>query len=199
MAFLASGAAASTLAAPAFAAAQVLQIEPDGAVTTFSGPSVFTAQGVVPLKSERRPASLRRAARPAAPEDYRRAAAAASLSIDLIAAVAWRESRRQADAVSPRGARGEMQLMPATARSLGVDPSDGAENVRGGAAYLSALLRRYDGDLIRALAAYNAGPAAVDRYGGVPPYPETRNYVAAVLDRLSQTVVPSPMTTAVRR
>jgi soluble lytic murein transglycosylase-like protein len=65
-----------------------------------------------------------------------------------------------------------------------------AENLKGGAAYLRVLMRRYDGDLVRALAAYNAGPKTVDRFGGVPPYRETQAYVAAVLDRLSQAVVP---------
>ena len=78
--------------------------------------------------------------------------------------------------------------MPGTARALGVDPSDSRQNYRGGAAYLHRLLIRYDGDLVKSLAAYNAGPGVVDRYGGVPPYPETRAYVAAVLERLSREV-----------
>ena len=85
--------------------------------------------------------------------------------------------------------------MPATSRDLGVDAGDLAANLDGGTAYLAQLLRRYDGDLVKALAAYNAGPAAVDRYGGTPPYPETRAYVAAILKRLAanataQTTVP---------
>ena len=79
-----------------------------------------------------------------------------------------------------------MQLMPGTARALGADPFDTEQNYRGGSAYFAMLLKRYDGDVVRALAAYNAGPGAVDRYGGVPPFKETRDYVASILDRLSQ-------------
>ena len=91
--------------------------------------------------------------------------------------------------ISPAGAIGEMQLMPSTARSLGVDPWDTRDNFRGGAIYLGSLMHRYDGDLIRALAAYNAGPGAVDRYGGVPPYRETRAYVAAIMNRLGRRAI----------
>jgi soluble lytic murein transglycosylase-like protein len=73
-----------------------------------------------------------------------------------------------------------MQLMPETARELGVDPHDPAQNVDGGSRYLRDLLIRYDGGLRHALAAYNAGPAAVDRYHGIPPYSETLNYIARI-------------------
>ncbi len=81
----------------------------------------------------------------------------------------------------PKGASGLMQLMPATAAELGVDANDAFENALGGAKYLRSLLIRYHGDSALALAAYNAGPGAVDRFHGIPPYEETRNYVLRVL------------------
>ena len=112
------------------------------------------------------------------------AAATTGLEPALVLAVMVRESGGDPRAESPRGARGLMQLMPGTARELGVeDPADPLQNLLGGARYLAAMLRRYGGDLDLALAAYNAGPGTVDRLGGrVPNYPETRQYVAAVKD-----------------
>ena len=101
---------------------------------------------------------------------------------DLLASVVRAESGGHADAVSRTGARGLMQLMPGTASSLGVtDAFEPGQNVEGGAAYLDKLLLRYHDDIALALAAYNAGPGAVDRYHGVPPYRETRAYVARVI------------------
>jgi hypothetical protein len=100
----------------------------------------------------------------------------------LVLAVAQVESGLRPAAVSPKGAQGLMQLMPQTAASLGVvDPLDPAQNLDGGARHLGSLLQLYDGDLTKALAAYNAGEGAVARHGGVPPYRETRNYVRSVL------------------
>jgi soluble lytic murein transglycosylase-like protein len=91
------------------------------------------------------------------------------------------ESGYKADALSPKGAIGLMQLMPGTAQAFHADPNDPAQNVEAGAAYLRELLIKYDGDARRALAAYNAGPGAVDKYNGVPPYAETQTYIERVL------------------
>ena len=82
-----------------------------------------------------------------------------------------------------------MQLMPETARRLAVNARDPRQNLAGGSAYLSELLRDFDGDLVKALAAYNAGPSAVRRYGGTPPYAETRAFVDAIFDRLADVAV----------
>ncbi len=102
----------------------------------------------------------------------------------LVLAVVQVESGFRADAVSRKGARGLMQLMPDTAARLGVDDAfDPEQNLDGGARHLGGLLARYDGDLKRALAAYNAGEGAVERHRGVPPYGETRAYVRSVLRR----------------
>ena len=120
------------------------------------------------------------------------AAEAYDLSPSLLTSVARQESNLDPAAVSPRGARGVMQLMPATARSLHVDPRDPAANVFGGAAYLRALLDQFGGRVDLALAAYNAGPGAVSRHRGLPPYPETRTYVARNLDRLAAESLASP-------
>jgi hypothetical protein len=100
---------------------------------------------------------------------------------NFVESVAVVESGMQPNAVSPKGALGLMQLMPDTARDLGVQPLDLEQNARGGAQYLRQLLERYNHDSVLALAAYNAGPAAVDRYHGVPPFRETRQYVRKVL------------------
>ena len=107
------------------------------------------------------------------------------LSPSLLEAVVWQESRWRAGAVSHAGARGLAQLMPGTAQYLGVDPDDPMQNLEGGARYLREQLDRFDGDLEKALAAYNAGPGRVIRAGGVPNITETKNYVAAIMGRLA--------------
>lgn len=176
---------------PAPLSAQVLEIAADGAVTRHDGPALY-------LTPDLRPVAIRVAV-PASsspppfalpPVDIAATIAASArnhgISPALISTVAWHESRFQPRVVSSAGAMGVMQLMPATARWLGVvDPFDAAANIEGGATLLASLLGRYRGDLVKALAAYSAGPAAVDRYGGVPPYRETRAYVASILERLS--------------
>jgi soluble lytic murein transglycosylase-like protein len=107
------------------------------------------------------------------------------LSPSLLEALVWQESRWRENARSPVGAQGLAQLMPGTARYLGVDPSDPFANLEGGARYLREQLDRFDGDLEKALAAYNAGPGRVERAGGIPNIRETKQYVAAIMGRLS--------------
>lgn len=114
------------------------------------------------------------------------AARAHGVSEVLLLAVIAVESAGQTKAVSPKGARGLMQLIPATARRFGVaDSFDPAQNILGGAAYLDWLLRNFGEDAILALAGYNAGEGAVERHQGVPPYSETRDYVVKVFDALA--------------
>lgn len=119
-----------------------------------------------------------------------RAGADHNLDVDLLASVVKAESDGNARAVSRAGAQGLMQLMPGTAAGLGVkDSFEPRENVRGGSTYLDALLIRYHDNLALALAAYNAGPEAVDKYHGIPPYRETRVYVAYVIHEFNRRVL----------
>jgi len=113
--------------------------------------------------------------------EIRSAAQFSSVEESLIRAIIHAESAYQPDAQSPKGAQGLMQLMPATQAELDVaNPFDPEANINGGARYLSQLLAEFDGDFELAAAAYNAGPSAVYKYGGIPPYDETREYVRRV-------------------
>lgn len=179
------------------ASSQVIEIGGDGGVVLHSGPSVHTPSGAAPVllagtaprgPGDTTPAPARAPARIAGLLEA--AGAGAQVSPELLEAVAYVESRFTPGAVSGKGAVGLMQLMPGTAADLGVDPTDAAQNASGGARYLAAMLRRFNGDLERALAAYNAGPGAVERHGGPPPYAETRAYVAAVMDYLAALSAP---------
>ena len=160
-----------------FANADVLEIDANGAVVMLSGPIATTPEARAPIASPN--------PRIEVAQRLQRAARSQALSPDLINAVAWAESRFNDRARSPAGAIGVMQLMPATATSLGVDPADPAQNAQGGAAYLRQMLDAFDGDITLALAAYNAGPEAVRAHNGVPPYAETRAYVDHVLNYMA--------------
>jgi soluble lytic murein transglycosylase-like protein len=113
---------------------------------------------------------------------FSRAASRHGVDPSLLAAVAQQESGFNASAVSPAGAQGLMQFMPATAAGLGINPLDPGSAIDGAAKYLSQLTKQF-GSTDRALAAYNAGPGTVTRYGGIPPFPETQNYVRNVMTK----------------
>ena len=108
------------------------------------------------------------------------------ISPDLLDVVARQESNYDPRAVSPKGAIGIMQLMPATARALGVNPYDAGQNILGGAAYLRYLLNAYGGRIDLALGAYNAGQGIIARYGRIPPFKETRAYLLRNFESLAQ-------------
>ena len=165
--------------------AQVSEIGSDGTVRTYSGPTRF-----VTGESERDLTPPKTTAA-ALTDAFDRAAKTAGVDVKLLRAVARVESRGRTQAVSPKGALGIMQLMPATAAQLGVNPLDPDANVHGGARYLAQQLARFR-SLPLALAAYNAGPGAVLRWGGVPPYAETQSYVAQIMSRYQGVAMPVP-------
>jgi soluble lytic murein transglycosylase-like protein len=181
------GAVALALGLATPATAQVIELGPAG-VSTYAGPTLMTPEGASPITAPSSGPDV--AGRDAVALLLEKAGAGAEISPRLLEAVAYVESRFRHDAVSPKGARGMMQLMPQTAAELGVDPHDPEGNARGGADYLRRLVTMFGNNVELALAAYNAGPSAVLRYGGVPPYAETKAYVAAVMDYLAKTSLP---------
>ncbi len=175
------------LLACAPAQAQVIEIDSSGESRTYNGPTVFTEAGGDLIGGEQR--AVKSGVAPAGM--VAQAALAHGVDPRLLEAVAWQESRGRMNAVSYKGALGVMQLMPGTAAELGVDPTNLADNIRGGAMYLRRQLDRF-GSVPLALAAYNAGPGAVLRYRGVPPFRETRDYVSKIMHRWSP---PAPAST----
>jgi soluble lytic murein transglycosylase-like protein len=193
----AAGVAASLSASPAFG--QVMDIAPDGTVSVRQGSGAANWVVVNPASADEvvEPVAIPNSAITAigsgapapVPAQYAtaltQAAAAANISPALLAALVWQESRWNPQAVSRKGAVGLAQLMPATARDLGVNPMDPVANLHGGARYLRQLLDQFDGNVEKALAAYNAGAARVRNAGGVPAIAETRNYVTSIVRRIS--------------
>ena len=181
--------------APVAAHADVLEIGAAGPTWVSGGPvavtqqtpAVLTEVGDLAIPEEAVASPVATSA--ALPARYQAAvqqlAACFDLSPALIEALVWQESRWRENAVSPVGARGLAQLMPGTAREMGVNPDDPLANLEGGARYLRQQLDRFDGDVEKALAAYNAGPGRVEKAGGIPRIRETQTYVAAVMGRLS--------------
>lgn len=192
--------AALFLALPAAASADVLEIGADGFGWKAGGPARAMPVGASAVEladvqvaaSDPHPASFTQVAATAGPERWsgRVAELAAKYDISpaLLEAVVWQESRWNTGAVSPVGARGLAQLMPGTARQMGVNPHDPNANLEGGARYLRMQLDAFGGDVEKALAAYNAGPGRVISAGGIPAIRETRLYVASIMARLAEPV-----------
>ena len=166
-----------TITTPAYG--EVIEIDAFGSAIVYNGPTVVLEEGkrsseiVVGTNQAKGATPVAHVDR--VEQDY-------GLPKGLVHAVIHQESRGRVDAVSIKGALGLMQLMPGTAAQLGVNPHDPEQNVRGGALYLRQQIDRF-GSIPLALAAYNAGPGAVLRYGGIPPYRETQNYVSTIMRR----------------
>ncbi|HJP67629.1 MAG TPA: lytic transglycosylase domain-containing protein [Sphingomicrobium sp.] len=180
------------------AGAQVMDIAPDGSVSVRQGAGAATWEVVSPASDQTVDENgapivpsyaYTEVSPPPVPAQYaaalKQAALTANVSPALLAALVWQESRWNAQAVSRKGAIGLAQLMPATARDLGVNPLDPIANLNGGARYLRQLLDQFDGNVEKALAAYNAGAARVRNAGGVPAIAETRNYVTSIVRHIS--------------
>lgn len=195
---------AALLTVPAVAHADVMQIGDSGYSWVAGGPAEMPTDLANPVGFAEDPAmvaiadaslhpqSITDALDAAGPSRWRtrvaELAAKYDISPTLLEAVVWQESRWNERAVSPVGARGLAQLMPGTARQMGVDADDPMANLEGGARYLRMQLDAFGGDIEKALAAYNAGPMRVRRAGGIPRIRETQAYVAAIMARLAEPV-----------
>ncbi len=193
-------AGAALLAAAGLAG--VKSYNPQGAGARYGSSGFGTSSGTVEVQEDdfRVPRHTRETLEPYIQE----AAAMHGVSADLVRAVVQTESQFNPLAVSPVGAKGLMQLMPSTAKSVGLsDPFDPRLNVIAGAKYLSMMLERFDGNTALALAGYNAGPGNVRRYRGVPPFGETRGYVRKIQNLLADSdaafSIPEPPRPKVRR
>ena len=187
--------ALAPLGSPAYS--QVLEIAPDGTVFRRDGAGAATWEianpSAAPVEEANVPEfpseALTTVGRAEVPPRYaalvERAAGLAGISPALLSALVWQESRWNPSAVSPKGAMGLTQLMPGTARDLGVNPNDPFQNLVGGARYFRKVLESFDYDVEKALAAYNAGPDRVRKANGVPRITETQLYVASVMKRAS--------------
>ena len=192
---LAAAAFVMLCAAPSLARAQIrMWTDKSGVVHVDDTPTVYTrppaqatrprparAKAHGPKVPSRRPRFWEKST-DAPPDEIDRAAARYNIPAELVRAVIAVESAGDASAVSHKGAVGLMQLMPVTAGEMYVeDPVDPAQNISGGTRYLRQLANQFGGDMLLTLAAYNAGPEAVRRFGGVPPFDETRQYVRRVM------------------
>lgn len=186
-------------AIPSVASADVMEIGGNGFSWVAGGPRApevaereIESDGVIEPAAAPHFASLTQINASAGPAQWQlrvaELAAKYDISPTLLEAVVWQESRWNTGAVSPVGARGLAQLMPGTARQMGIDPHDPSANLEGGARYLRLQLDAFEGDIEKALAAYNAGPARVQRAGGIPAIRETQLYVSSILSRLSAPV-----------
>ena len=170
---------------------QVIEIGGDGEATLYDAPTIFADEGSSPVFDRAIYAGQPFSKGSSASVSVAQVEREYGLPSGIVDAVIYQESRGRMNAVSSKGALGLMQLMPGTAAQLGVNPYDANQNIRGGARYLRQQIDRF-GSIPLALAAYNAGPGAVVRYGGIPPYRETQNYVATILGRWQ----PPSLTTA---
>ena len=170
--------------------AQIIEIGGDGEATVYDTPTIFADEGSSPVYERAMFATPPVAQRSPASVSVAHVEREYGLPSGIVDAVIYQESRGRMNAVSPKGALGLMQLMPGTAAQLGVNPYDAEQNIRGGARYLRQQIDRF-GSIPLALAAYNAGPGAVTKYGGIPPYRETQNYVATILRRWQPPALPT--------